>query len=344
MIEHERSYVMTFEDGHRLLAKLGGSLWEKDVQDYYYDKNMRLREDSDGNHLLTLKQGNKADGYRFEQEEKISEQASAILKANAKLTVKKHRHMISLPCDSTGTPPAYQVTMDFIYSPMRLAVLEVEATDEVLYPIPSDISNKLFGVKLKECPLSTWCLFNRKIGICGAPSSGKTETAKWLSHTLNTRFGGNAFHVVEFATSFIQKYKRNPKFHDQFFIWYGQRSREMDARTANIVISDCPTFLSYIYMVLLNKMKFSEDTAMYLSKVYKRVLFDLTSYTDLIFLNIQNYAENNIRYQTVSEAKEIEDRISRFLSDHNIPHLNATYNDGERLIRDLFYINELGSV
>lgn len=343
MIECERSYVLTHEDGNRLLEKFGGSLGEKDIYDYYLDKNTRLRQ-VDSSYLLTMKQGNKADGHRTEQEEKVSEPAAAILKTNTKLTVKKTRKWISLPCDSTGTPPPYKITIDFVSSPMRLAILEIEAQEQVLNPFSADISKRLLGIELKECPLSAWSLFKQKVGICGAPSSGKTETAKWMSHTLNTRFGANSFHVTEFATSFIQKYKRNPKFHDQFFVWYGQRQREMDAQTANIVISDCPTFLSYIYMVLLNQIPFSEDTAMYLAKVYKRVLFDLTSYTNIIFLNIKNYVENNVRYQTVSEAKEIEERISRFLKDHNIPHLSATYNDGEKLIRDLFYINELGSV
>lgn len=340
MIEHERSYVMTIEDGHRLLAYLGGSNDIQKVSDYYYDKNMRLRE-YDNKHCLTLKQGNKSSGYRFEQEEIISESASSILRTSAKMIVHKERHKVDLACDGTGKPPSYQITMDFVNQPMRLAILEIEATDTGLYPVPSDITSKLFNLNLQECPLSTWDLFNRKIGICGAPSSGKSETAKWISHTLNTKFRANSFHVAEFATTFIQKYKRNPEFYDQFFIWYGQKSREIDAQAANIVISDCPTFLSYIYMLILNTKTFAEDSAMYLSKVYKRALFDVTTYTDMIFLNLCQYSENNIRYQNILEAKKIEERILQFLDDHNILHLNMTFRDGEKMIRDLFHINHL---
>lgn len=340
MIEHERSYVMSHAAGEYLLEKFGQSKVYA-LEDYYQNKDLRIRNkkcDEESTWILTLKRGNKSDGYRFEQEESISPEVADILKLQASLVVKKDRFVLN------GFDQSYQVTIDFISTPMRLAILEIEALNEVLYPVPSDICKKLTGFDLKECPLSTWNLFNRKIGICGAPSSGKSETAKWLSHVMNTRFNANSFHVVEFATSFIQKYKRNPKFYDQFFIWYGQKSRELDARSSNIIVSDCPTFLSYIYMQLLNKTKLTEDTAMYLSKIYKRVLFDINSYTDIVFMQLQNYSENNVRYQSADEAMEIQERITRFLDDHNVSHIKTDYKNNDQLLLDLFYINQLGGV
>ena len=65
----------------------------------------------------------------------------------------------------------------------------------------------------------------------------------------------------------------------------------------------------------------------------------LERYSDLILLKIQNYAENNVRFQTSSEAILIEERIQRFLADHQIPHTVATYKDLDRILNDLFYIN-----
>ncbi len=337
MIEHERSYVFTQEGISRFIQDQNLVMSESiKIEDWYISKTLRIRKIG-SKYILTKKKGDKSKGYRFEEEVELPEKAAAILYEDADLIVSKDRYRVE-------SDTHYKVTIDYCHSPMKLAILEIEANDEVVCPIPIDICNKLFNIKyngsdLIECPLSAHDLFKRRIGICGGPSSGKSETAKVISHIVNTEYDGNSFHVTEFATSFIQKYNRNPQFLDQFFVWYGQREREKNAGNSDIVISDCPTFLSYIYMLKMKKFDFSSQSAFALSKIYKRVLFDLQRYTDIIFLQIQNYKENNIRYQTEEEAKDIERRIAQFLDDHGVPYKKATYFDYRRILNDLFYIN-----
>ncbi len=345
MIEHERSYVFTHDSATAFLNKVDhlisqGFLNVAHIEDYYLDKQIRIRYEKTGDAescRITHKEGEKSRGYRLETETDISKAAFDILKEQAGLVVKKDR--TTLTESSSKDFQGYTVTMDFVYEPMQLAILEIEAMNEVVYPIPVDITKRLFGVELKECPLCSPTLFCRKIGICGGPSSGKSETAKALSHALNTQLGANSFNVVEFATSFIQKYKKNPDFSDQVLIWLGQHEREISAQTADIVISDCPTFLSYVYMLLLNDRKLDSDSALRLAKIYKRVLFDVLSYTDLIFLKIRDYTNNRVRYQTPDEALEIERRIKQFLDDHCITYTDSDYTHADRLLEDLFYIN-----
>ncbi len=333
MIEHERSYIFTHEGADKFLSNHGVEKGRpQQIRDCYLAKGLRVR--SIGNHcVLTQKQGDKSKGYRLEDETEISSQAFNILAEKARLTIQKNRFNILVEDDR------YAITMDFVEKPMKLAILEIEASDQISYPIPIDITSKLFKESLIECPRCAHSLFRRQIGICGGPSSGKSELAKILSHTLNTKFGANSFHVVEFATSFIQKYHKQPEFMDQFFIWYGQHEREANAEKADIVISDCPTFLSYIYMLLMRKFKFNTELAIYLSKIYKRVLFDIEKYTDLIFLEIKNYADNRIRFHSMAEALGIEERIRQFLQDHNIPHTVTNCDQSSKLLYELFYIN-----
>lgn len=168
---------------------------------------------------------------------------------------------------------------------------------------------------------------------------GKSEVSKILSYTLNTQYNANSFHVAEFATTFIQKYKRNPNFWEEFFIWHGQHEREHNADLANIVISDCPTFLTYVYLLHLPKDKFSPDTALVLAKMYKRVLFDVDWYSDLILLELKEYKENAVRYQSFEEALRIQSRVRGFLDDHNIEYSLYDYTKKDEILRDLFYIN-----
>ncbi len=343
MIEHERSFVFTHEGIRKFSKEIGAldniapSAKSTRIDDYYMGKGKRIRHSynqagGERKYILTRKTGNKADGYRFEQEIDLSEEAANVLKEDAILAIHKTRFEL-LPHSS------YDITVDIVDSPLKLAILEIEAKEEAAYPVPIDVTKKLWGKELRECPLCSFSLFRRKIGICGGPSSGKTETAKHLSHVLNTEFGANSFHVTEFATSFIQKYDRNPQFNDQFFLWHGQKEREDNAEKADIVISDCPTFLTYIYGIHLDRPEFNEKSAFVFSKIYKRALFDVSNYTDIILLKMQDYVENNVRYQSKEEAKEIESKITNFLEHHRIPHMTGSYQDHEKILKDLFYIN-----
>jgi len=341
MIEHERSYIFTYSGVDTFLQEQQlnvdlGDINAERIEDYYLRQGLRVRKSWKSNkpvYLFTRKTGNKADGYRFEFEEEISEDLALALLADVQLLVKKTRHVLEVSNDS------YLVTLDIIEKPMKIAVIEIEARNEISYPVPLDITNKIFGVDLKECPLCAFSLFNRRIGICGGPSSGKSETAKILSHVLNTNFRANAFHVAEFATTFIQKYNRTPGFWEEFFIWHGQHDREHRATTADIILSDCPTFLTYIYLLHLPKEKFSSVTALVLAKIYKRALFDIDWYSDIVFLELQEYKQNNVRYQTEEEAKIIENRIKMFLDDHHISYGTYSYSQSDKILADLFFVN-----
>lgn len=341
MIEHELSYVVSEQIANEIMNQLDVER-KNHIVDFYLSPELRVREltysydydCADKEYFVTRKKGNKSDGYRFEDEEIISDSAANILKDSSKLNVHKIRH--SLKFDK-----AYKVTIDKVVSPMNVYILEIEGATPSAYPVKSSLAKEITGLSLKECPLSSYQYFKRKIGICGAPSSGKTETAKKLSNVLNTTYNANSFSVTEFATSFIQKYKRNPKINDQFFMWHGQHLRELDAHTANIVISDCPTFLSYIYTLLLHNSAFNNDTAFYISKIYKRVLMDISSYSDILFLEMLNYEDNNVRYQTKEEALDIQRRILSFLNDHNIAYRRYNYRQFDDMMSDILYMNTM---
>ena len=360
MIEHERSYIFTIKGGIDFLIKHAGFKEEqfsgidykregiepakaKWIEDYYLGPGKRVRKSSDTkisepNYKFTRKTGEKSKGYRFEFEEQISEDLANAMIADSTMCVKKRR--LKVPGRGVEIDnDTYTVTMDFIEEPMKLAILEIEALSEVVYPIPGDVTQRLFGVNLKECPLCSFALFNRHIGIAGGPSSGKSEMAKILSYTLNTQYNANSFHVAEFATTFIQKYGKTPNFWEEFFIWHGQHEREHSADLANIVISDCPTFLTYVYLLHLPKDKFSPDTALVLAKMYKRVLFDVGWYSDLILLELKKYRANAVRYQSFEEALRIQNRVRGFLDDHNIKYSLYDYTKKDEILRDLFYIN-----
>jgi len=339
-IELERSYIFPYESTPHMLKFLGAKTQGAaiDLQDDYLNPKLRIRTtaekgDTVGAIQLTRKSGDKSSGRRTEENRNIDPETAAILTADRKLQVVKKRYHIKT--NESG----FVVTLDTIKSPMKLAVLEIESTNGRMPPTAGEV----FGVELRECPLAAWDFFRQKIGICGAPSSGKTETAKALSHLLNTRLKANSFHVLEYATSFIQKYDRHPDAMDQFMLWYSQRAREENAASkANIVISDCPTFLSYIYMMFHNRGKMDARFRIHLAKLYKRVLEDIEGYSQVIYLRPRPIMDNGIRFQDQTEAHEIAERIHAFLRWHGIPHIVAEQGDAQKMLGGLFYMNQTG--
>lgn len=338
------SYVFTHEGIKRFLKDSGLSIVDEyiDIHDYYFSKNARLRYISQNGNVqvvVTHKTGDKYRGYRIEKEFPMDIHASDLLISETSLEIEKRRFKIDIKAID-GKP--YHVSVDFITKPMKIAVLEIEAADPISIPLPLDIGQRLFGLDIQNCPLGTWEYFNRKIGFCGGPSCGKSEMAKWLSHVINTEFNGNSFHVTEYATSFIQKYGRNPQFCDQILLWYGQWKREHNARNADIVISDCPTFLSYIYAQLAHKVELCDESALQLAKMYKQSLFDVSSYSDIWFMEIRDYVNNKVRYQTEDEAIQIQEKIRTFLLDHNIPYRIADYKNSHQVLKDVLFLNIFG--
>ena len=339
-IEHEFSYILSDALANKITQNMRAIKSER-IVDYYYSEELRLRKTiNDSNEVectVCHKDGDKQSGHRTESEVAITLDAFNCLRKNSNLCIDKCRTYFEITGNHNNE---FHISIDEVVSPMKIQILEIESKDANCTKFDETITNSLFGLDLKMCPLSAYKYFKRKIGICGAPSSGKTETSKYLSYILNTQFGANSFYVTEFATSFIQKYRRNPKINDQFFVWHGQSSRESDAQLANMVISDCPTFLSYIYTLLLNANAFDDHMALYISKMYKRVLMDLSSYSDLIFLEILNYEDNNIRYQTEDEALDIQRRILLFLDEHNIDYGRYNYKQFDTMLNKILYLNE----
>lgn len=339
-VELERSYVFPHKSIPHIVNFLGAQIdgLTVNIQDDYLSPDLRIRcttrETSDVSaRQLTRKSGDKSSGQRIEENRNIDPETAVILTADSKLRVVKKRY--NLRVMGTG----FTVTLDTIETPMKIAVLEIESTNGRTPPTTGEI----FGVELQECPLAAWDFFRQKIGICGAPSCGKTETAKELSHLLNTHLCANSFHVLEYATSFIQKYDRHPDSMDQFMLWYSQRAREENAASkANIIVSDCPTFLSYIYMMFHHRGQMDARFRIHLAKLYKRVLEDIEGYSRIIYLRPRHLVENNIRFHSIGETHEIAERIHAFLRWHDIPHIVANQGDARRILSNLFYMNETG--
>lgn len=345
MIENEVSFCFKHDDTNKIIEyfknRYGNSHPEVlTIKDFFIDKNRKLRKTNssvvNGIYELIEKHGDKKSGSREEITTQIPENVFSSLTSKRLFSINKTRTHFMIDKNNS-------VVVDQYTKPMNIVIVEFESMSPYKINITSqDILDIMGRTNFKtRCPLNSFELFNRRVGFCGAPSSGKSSIAQNLSFILNTQYGANSFHVTEYATTFIQKNDRPPSFEEEFFIWHGQKNREKIAeKQANIVISDCPSFLTYCYALLLPKPEFNQKNAFYLSKIYKRALEGIGDYTDLFLMKLIDYKENGIRYNGKEQSLLIEERIIRFLNDHNVLYKEFNYYDIEKIIKTMFYINE----
>jgi len=340
-IEREVSYILDETDIQKISVFLGCPVVEDIglINDYYIQKQTRVRciEDPSGNkkYLLTKKTGEKKSGHRLENETPITENHFNILKNLSTLEIKKHRYRLQ---DNMHPCSNHNVYVDIILEPLGLSILEIE------YYVDRKLTSKqIFDKELTMCPLSAYDFFKRKIGICGSPSSGKTETARYLNRKINIDLNGNSQYVPEYCTSFIQDLGGVPDFADTFLIFNEQKKCEHVAwKTSDIVVSDSPTFLAYIYLGMYRGVNSWKRKSIHMSKLYEQVLEDIDSYSQIIYLKPSKYKKNNIRYQDKNQICYIDNLIQSFMDHHDIDYWDGyKREDVNLMINNLFYINRV---
>jgi len=337
--EYELSLVFDLSDTY-LLQDYALTLFNPgtSITDYYLDQNNRFRYDG-STFTACTKSGNKASGARLEYETKINasndEDFKLFLKNSSKLIIEKERYNLDIN-------PNYRMTADIVKSPLKIGIIELEFDKRELL---DKAIKKTESLNLKVCPLNAWKFNKRRIGIAGGPSSGKTSVAKELSLKLNNQYGANSSDVVEYATSFIQKMKRYPNFQDQSWICMKQFEREDTiSRTANIVLSDCPVFISYIYAQRSMRGNTSTSFTDYaLQALYKRSIHSLDLYDKFYLLDTINYRENGVRYHNFEESKQVFSEIKQFLENSGrCNKLNiCDYTKVDEILKDILYLNNI---
>ena len=180
----------------------------------------------------------------------------------------------------------------------------------------------------------------KKICFIGAPSTGKTVLAKFLTENLKRR-GYTAELAKEYARDFILKRGSKMKADDQLAILYGQKEREKTAAQKNpeFVVCDCATFLAYVYSFLYKpSLDQKEEVAQYetiLKRIKKEIESEIDCYDYIFFLPPEIPPEKDgVRLYT-KERDEISNQIKKFLIFRNIKYYEIKGSVEKRMERVL---------
>jgi nicotinamide riboside kinase len=231
-----------------------------------------------------------------------------------------------------GTLHIYNIDL-----PMKIKLVRVEAEPEHMIAVEDFIAN--YGLLTWE--KTEYEYLKRKIAIAGAPSSGKTETARRITNILNVHYGCTAEHAVEYARSFINRYDV-PDWRLQPFLEQGQERRENDLSMHNIVVSDGPRFLSTIYTGLYFNGELNKQTIYILHKIFKKSVTAMTEYDNIVLCMPQKLKEDGTRFQTDKEIEIIHHAAEGMLKDYNVPFVwhDVKENSPDDLVTKLFKINK----
>ncbi len=181
-----------------------------------------------------------------------------------------------------------------------------------------------------------------RIGIAGAPGSGKTTLSRSLTNELHIKFGKDAQYVSEFARDHINWVKMKnsdiytPNLTDQILFFDKQLEREtLLPPSVEFVITDSPIFLSLIYTLIQCDLTNPQERAFYFHMYDKLidVIFNHWTDYDHIFLldNSKDYRQDGTRIQTEDDREDIGKRIQGFLDMHGIQYTALPADNDERI-------------
>ncbi len=171
-----------------------------------------------------------------------------------------------------------------------------------------------------------------KVAFIGAPDSGKTTLAKMVSAKLNLK-GYVPAYVHEFARDYITKYRVRPNtIAEQLYVLDVQetREREMCSDSTQIMYTDSPILLSYIYAITFAKDERDRDM---LAELYRKTLHLLENRYDLIFF-LRPFREtlaDDVRAEDWDRLSQLDIQIRAFLDLHGMEYTELTQDMDSRM-------------
>lgn len=185
------------------------------------------------------------------------------------------------------------------------------------------------------------------IGILGAPSTGKTTIARSVAAAVAAKTKKKVEYTDEFATEFIGRFKDHltgggggfPSPEDQYLIMQRQLRKEID-RKAEILITDSPFFLSWVY-AQRSYNPANPKEVFFLSEIYSIVLENINRYDHIFLCPI-----GKIGVQKKSERLHTEDatlldidrQIRGFLQAHRLPYIELESSDLNERVKEILNV------
>lgn len=165
------------------------------------------------------------------------------------------------------------------------------------------------------------------INLYGGPGAGKSTSAAYFYYILKTK-GDNVELVREYVKDWAWE-KRNITTYDQIYFLGKQVRREsMLYGKVNWIVTDSPVMMNLYYAQRYCSVSLAEGVRAATLSFYRQAAEDGHKHVHVLLERNKPYISEG-RYQTESEAKEIDGGVKRLLDDLKIPYINSTPDESE---------------
>ena len=167
------------------------------------------------------------------------------------------------------------------------------------------------------------------INIAGGPGVGKTTISANLFSKLKEK-GYEVENVSEFAKELVWE-GRNEAFNDRLYMHAEQNHRLMQMNgKLDYIITDSPLFLTSIYNSYYLKDKFKDSYNNMIDNVVKETF---SYYTNKVYFLQRQTQYNSVgRREQISDAKNIDEAIIKYLKENNIKYKSVSLDNAIELI------------
>jgi len=165
------------------------------------------------------------------------------------------------------------------------------------------------------------------INLYGGPGAGKSTSAAYYYYLLKTQ-GKNVELVREYVKDWAWE-KRNITTYDQIYFLGKQVRREsMLYGKVDYIVTDSPVMMNLYYAQRYCTLSLAEGVRAATLSFYRQGAEDGHKHVHVLLDRNKPYAAEG-RYQTETEAKEIDGGVKRLLDDLRISYLTSTPDEAE---------------
>ena len=170
-----------------------------------------------------------------------------------------------------------------------------------------------------------------RIAILGGPRCGKTTLIQQLYVDMKIR-DINVGVATEYSTDYLRDKGMIESISEQYGIYLGQLHLEKALDGHEYAVTDCATFVPYIYgRLMLGDKKRTKKEIEILNDLYSLAIRDLPQYDYIFFVPREfGYKKDGVRWQDEEVAQMVDDAILNFLNAENVKYEVITGSTRER--------------
>jgi nicotinamide riboside kinase len=166
------------------------------------------------------------------------------------------------------------------------------------------------------------------VNLFGGPGVGKSTTAAWMFSELKNR-KVNCELVREYVKDWAWEERKISPLNQLHFLGEQAYRESLLYGKVDIVVTDSPIILSPFYQQHYTDQDYLLQPAVsfmkHASSAYK------VDYLNVLLKRTKPYFAKG-RYETEEQAKNIDVQLVKWFEKHNIPYVNADFNDKGTLI------------